>query len=83
MLKLSSKSEDQPDAHLAIHDASRLKLSQQIFHLVVLLTVLLHVAMVGRDVRLEHVVHQPDQTALLALTVLLQDAAVSSGLEIT
>lgn len=62
-----------PHSHLTVHHTWEVKLGQQILHLVVFLAVLLHVSMVTRDVRAQHVPHQEGQTALLTITVFLKD----------
>lgn len=60
-----------PHSHLAVHHTREVKLSQQVLHLVIFLAILFHVAMVTRDIRAKHVLHQEGQTALLAFAVFL------------
>lgn len=62
-----------PYSHLTVHHTRKVKLSQQILHLVVLLPVLLYISVVAGDKRTEHILHQEGQAALLAVTVFLKD----------
>lgn len=66
-----------PYSHLTVHHARKVKLGQQVLHLVVLLAVLLHVSMVTGDVRPQHIPHQQGQAALLAVTVFLYNGIIS------
>lgn len=72
-----------PDPHFAVHDTGGVEFSQQIFHLVVSLSIFHHVAMVGRNIGLQDIIHQAVEAALLGFTVLLQYPAVGRCLETT
>lgn len=61
-----------PHSHLAVHHTRKVKLGQQVLHLVVFLTVLLHVSVVTGDVRAQHIPHQEGQATLLTVTVFLR-----------
>lgn len=61
-----------PHSHLAVHHTRKVKLGQQVLHLVVFLTVLLHISVVTRDVLAQHIPHQEGQAALLTVTVFLR-----------
>lgn len=75
--------ENWPDSHLAIHDTGRVKVSQEIFHLIVTLPILHYVPMVGRNIRLKDIIHQAVQAALFRLAVLLQYPPISCSFEAT
>lgn len=72
-----------PDPHFAVHNTGGVKLSQQIFYLVVSLPILDHVSVVGRDIGLQDIVHEAVEAALLRLTVLLQYPAIGCRPETT
>lgn len=72
-----------PDPHFAVHNTGGVKLSQQIFHLVVSLPILDHISVVGRDIGLQDIVHEAVEAALFRFTVLLQYPAIGCRLETT
>lgn len=72
-----------PDPHFAVHNTGGVKLSQQIFHLVISLPVLDHISVVGRDIGLQDIVHEAVEAPLLRFTVLFQYPAIGCRLEAT
>lgn len=72
-----------PAPHFAVHDAGRVKVSEEVVHEVVILLVMLSHAIVSRNEGPKRVAHELQKTLLLALAVLLQEPSITPRLKVS